>query len=489
MRFNEFVNEGVNDPAIFKVIFVIGGPGSGKSYVSSQLGLSALGYTTINSDIAFEYLMRKFKLNPKMPEYEKSERDIIRTRAKGLTAKKSELGIEGRLGFVIDGTGDDYEKISKLKTNFNMLGYNDYLVVVNTKLEVARQRNQQRPRTVPDDIVVDSWYSVQNNIGKFAQIFENVSIIDNSGDGESTDLQIENTYKKIVKFTNQEPNKPAAKRWIEQHSKTNEAVYDGNLGMIEMFKFYQMASPEIKDLMKKLIASGKKREAWELLKKVTGVKLKEAETRTSASKEIRTTLKKHGYKLLGSGADATVWAKSEGPVIKIIMPDDHKGAGIAGDTFMKFYEFCKQNSNLDNLPKFSDNEVEVFEADGKDYVMITMERLKPIPQGSFEEAMVWILSDLATKKLSWKQAKHIISDEETWMGYESEMINPEMILKKFDSLDGRDLLEYEVLYKLMVLLYHKGKINKTGWDLHTENAMMRGDTIVITDPWFSMETE
>lgn len=209
----------------------------------------------------------------------------------------------------------------------------------------------------------------------------------------------------------------------------------------------------------------------------------EAEEGTAASKEIRTSLRNAGYKLLGSGADATVWAKKEGPVIKIIMPDDHQGAGVAGDTFMKFYEFCKQNPDLENLPKFSDNEVEVFQADGKDYIMITMERLKPIPRGSFQEAMVWIFSDCASRKMSWRQTKKRIDDIYTWE--DNPDFHTASILYAYDKLTPKQLLEYEILYKLMVLLYHKGNINKVSWDLHTENAMMRGNTIVITDPWFN----
>jgi len=214
--------------------------------------------------------------------------------------------------------------------------------------------------------------------------------------------------------------------------------------------------------------------------------INEAEIRTPASKEIRTTLRKNGYKLLGSGADATVWAKNTGDVIKIIMPDDHMGAGTAGDTFMKFYEFCKQNSTLQNLPKFSAQESSVFKADNKDYVMVSMERLSPIPESSFQEAMVWILSDLATKRISWDDAKKEIVNPNTWANFEG--MNGDQVIKIFRSLDKKGLLELEVLYKLMTLLYHKGKINKLGWDLHTENAMMRGNTIVITDPWFNMNT-
>lgn len=219
MKITELLSEGIYDPAIFKAVFVIGGPGSGKSYITQKLGLSALGFVPINSDIAFEYLMKKHDIDPKMPPEEKEKRDVVRQRAKEITANKTELIIEGRLGVVIDGTGDDYEKISKLKQNFDQLGYNNFLVVVNTKLDVARQRNMQRSRTVPDEIVTQSWYDVQNNIGKFAQIFENLSIIDNSGtDPKETAAQINNTYTKLQKFAAAAPTKPAARKWMERQS-------------------------------------------------------------------------------------------------------------------------------------------------------------------------------------------------------------------------------------------------------------------------------
>ena len=53
-----------------------------------------------------------------------------------------------------------------------------------------------------------------------------------------------------------------------------EAVYKGNVGMMEMFKFHQVATPAQKDEMRKLLAAGKQSEAWELLKTVTGAKLR-----------------------------------------------------------------------------------------------------------------------------------------------------------------------------------------------------------------------
>lgn len=58
-----------------------------------------------------------------------------------------------------------------------------------------------------------------------------------------------------------------------------EASYEGNIGMMEMFKFYQKATTEEKAKMKSLIHAGKTDEAWELLQQVTGVKLHSADVK------------------------------------------------------------------------------------------------------------------------------------------------------------------------------------------------------------------
>lgn len=231
----------------------------------------------------------------------------------------------------------------------------------------------------------------------------------------------------------------------------------------------------------------------------------EAEQDTPAAEEIYSVLEKHGYELLGSGVDATVWAKKDSPeVIKIIMPEHGEGAGKEANTFYKFYEFCKQHPNLENLPQFvriGGEAHSVFTADGRDYIMIGMERLQPIPQGSFAEAMVYKLSEYASDGLTWEQAHDRLRDDRSWAGWEH--IDPEdmerrtqspmptdAVISSVDEWDEKDSVKWAVLYSLMRLLYHTGRINKQAWDLHTENAMMRGDDmIVITDPWIASETE
>ena len=52
-----------------------------------------------------------------------------------------------------------------------------------------------------------------------------------------------------------------------------EAAYPGNVGAMEMFKFYQVATAQQKQLMAKLIQDKLFDKAWELLKQVTNVAL------------------------------------------------------------------------------------------------------------------------------------------------------------------------------------------------------------------------
>jgi hypothetical protein len=212
----------------------------------------------------------------------------------------------------------------------------------------------------------------------------------------------------------------------------------------------------------------------------------EAESNTPNAREIESTLTRAGYKKLGSGADATVWSKDEDTVIKILMPDT--AGDTATKTFIKFYEFSQKHQDVPCLPKFREIggvHHAPFVIGDTEYTQIAMERLYPIPSGSFAEAMVWILSDLATKPMSWEQVLQIISDESTWQGFEYPK-KIEAVLRTIDQWDDRDRAEYSLLFTVMQLLYTTGRINKMGWDLHTENVMQRKNgSLVIVDPWFA----
>lgn len=221
--------------------------------------------------------------------------------------------------------------------------------------------------------------------------------------------------------------------------------------------------------------------------------LREAERRTKSSGEINRTLRGMGYKKLGEGADASVWAKDDESVIKIIMPDDRDTMDAAAKTFYTFYEFCRKNTDQPNLPRFvqitKNGHHATFESAGKEYIMIGIERLQPIKSGSISQALVWMMSDLVAKGKNWDAAYKEMCRLSTWSSWEAPP-EPKKIVKFLRNLDGNTYVKFDVLYTLMLLLYKRGKINKMGWDLHTDNVMERKDgTLVIIDPWFATEIE
>jgi len=228
LSFNQYISEGVNDPAIFKAVFMAGGPGSGKSFVAGKTALPSLGLRLINSDPAFEAALKKANLSPSSSDDIMSPTgQQIRGRVKQTIGKRLELSTGGRLGLVIDGTGKDYDKISKQKEQLEKLGYECKMIFVNTSLATALQRNAARERSLPRKEVVSMWTGVQKNIGKFQNLFgpEHMIVVDNDV-GVDVEKVTTSTYKKISKWIKQPPSNIIAKRWIQaatKNSKINES--------------------------------------------------------------------------------------------------------------------------------------------------------------------------------------------------------------------------------------------------------------------------
>ena len=212
-------------------------------------------------------------------------------------------------------------------------------------------------------------------------------------------------------------------------------------------------------------------------------------TPTENSKAIFSKLEGLGYSKLGSGADATVWAKDSDHVIKILMPRRTLPSEVANAEkgFLEFYNFCKDHSDVPNLPRFIDIGGEnhaVFEINGTPYRQIAMERLQHIPRRSFEEAMVWMLSDLAKNNASWGSVVRQLRNPRTWSGSSGMTKISDQVAEKF--ADPAVSKQYGILYLTMSRLYHSGLRSGLGWDLHTDNVMMRRDgTLVVVDPYFT----
>ena len=205
------LQEGLYDPNIFKAFFLAGGPGSGKSYVVKKT-TGGTGLKSVNSDEAFEHLLKKAGLSLKMPPEEFERKEVQRARAKEVTAARKANYLEGRLGLIIDGTGKDADKILKQKAGLEELGYDTYMIFVNTSLDVALQRNADRARSLAEPLVVKSWKDVQANIGKFSNMFrQGFIVVDNNDAGEEIFTSV---WKRIKGLLRRKVTNTRAQSWM-----------------------------------------------------------------------------------------------------------------------------------------------------------------------------------------------------------------------------------------------------------------------------------
>jgi len=208
------LQEGVYDPNIFKAIFLAGGPGSGKSYVVRKT-TGGLGMKIVNSDDIYEKMLKDAGLEATPEDIFSDEGQAIRVRAKATTKRMQGNFLQGRLGLIIDGTGKDYDKIAKQVAGLKGIGYECYMIFVNTSIDTAQERNKMRSRTLPENEVAKMWNAVQQNIGKFQRLFgtSNMIIVDNNDAGEDIFNKV---WKRIAMLVKKKVSNHIAKAWIKQ---------------------------------------------------------------------------------------------------------------------------------------------------------------------------------------------------------------------------------------------------------------------------------
>ena len=235
------LDEGVNDPGIFKAIILAGGPGSGKSYVAQKLGLATMGLRVVNSDNFFTMLMKKKGLSLKMPADEFEEREVARMAAKGLTDKRLSSTIDARLGVIIDSTSGDQKKTIKIIKKLAAAKYDIKVIFIETSLETAQKRNQQRSRTIPPKVVEFAWNGAQKakKFLKAAVPSRNFHEIKNEFDGKVDTSIAGKLTTWAAKLS------PAAMEWIAavkrgQDSMTTETINNSIKSFYEFKSTYRL---------------------------------------------------------------------------------------------------------------------------------------------------------------------------------------------------------------------------------------------------------
>ena len=248
IKLSELLHEGINDPGILKAVFLAGGPGSGKTYVAKglfgipeRINVSQTGMKMVNSDKELKFLLNKYGFGTDLDSLpdevfqnltgDGPDASGLRKFAKSLTKQRQKLYSEGRLGMIIDGTGDDYNKISAEKKELEEIGYDTFMIFVNTSLDVALQRNQQRARVVPENIVKQSWEDVQKNMAFFQGLFGNANflLVDNSK--HLSPKQADAKFKMLInkgidKFLKKPIKSKIGKAWLRREKKHQKVFKD-----------------------------------------------------------------------------------------------------------------------------------------------------------------------------------------------------------------------------------------------------------------------
>jgi adenylate kinase family enzyme len=133
----ESLEEGVNDPHIFKAIAMIGPMGAGKSTIAQQL-VGGSGLRSLNLDNFNELLIKQGKVAGGNLTPDQLERNWE------LTQKQKGNWVSERLGLLIDGSGRNVEGLVKPLMKLEQLGYDTMVILVNVSLETSLQRQQSR---------------------------------------------------------------------------------------------------------------------------------------------------------------------------------------------------------------------------------------------------------------------------------------------------------------------------------------------------------
>ena len=224
----ESLEEGVNDPHIFKAIAMIGPMGAGKSTIAQQL-VGGSGLRSLNLDNFNELLIKQGKVAGGNLTPDQLERNWE------LTQKQKGNWISERLGLLIDGSGRNVEGLIKPLMQLEEIGYNTLVILVNVSLETSLQRQQSRAarqaaqygtgRNVPLDLAKSSYEQIQRNIPTLKNIYgQRLLIISNEG---AVDLSQEK--KRVDAFMSAPPNKPAAIEWIKSHGQIQGQQLDKKL--------------------------------------------------------------------------------------------------------------------------------------------------------------------------------------------------------------------------------------------------------------------
>lgn len=162
------------------LIIIMGLPGAGKSTVIEKGLLNVNNIVHVTPDKWIEYIAKREEKDLKDPTHTANIYSKVGDMHRSFTGRV--IDPRAQSNFVLETLSRNPFKIQSLLIRAKKKGMNVVLVYVRTSLEVALKNNKNRRRVVPEEVIKDTFKSIENNfkiLRSFAQVNE-VWVIDNS---------------------------------------------------------------------------------------------------------------------------------------------------------------------------------------------------------------------------------------------------------------------------------------------------------------------
>lgn len=144
------------EPFAFKAVYLFGPAGSGKTFISDQVGLpkGKSAFQTVNPDQSIEDVFPSFGVSMKFANGEEGNEDLealqqgMRPILQNASARHAHNLILKAKPLIFDTTGEDVKKMTKRIKSLQRLGYKVAVLMVNVPPDVSIERDNKRARTV-----------------------------------------------------------------------------------------------------------------------------------------------------------------------------------------------------------------------------------------------------------------------------------------------------------------------------------------------------
>lgn len=152
-----------------KATFTMGLPGAGKSTVLETLNYYNGDFTIIDPDAI---KAEKLDYDPKQPQ-------VYHTWSQEQAKKRFMQAIIDNKNIVVDGTGTSVERYAKQIKELKINGYEVTLLYVKVSLNTSLERNSQRERVVPKNVILEKFETIEIAYELLSSMVDIIKVVNN----------------------------------------------------------------------------------------------------------------------------------------------------------------------------------------------------------------------------------------------------------------------------------------------------------------------